>query len=331
MDYKLHETQTMFSTVDGKVPDAEEARRSAALAFQRTLAEKDITSVLEKFDDGNGADFFNVTAEMIKLAADSVYINKELRLLADGPDSAHFSLYSHLIDDAELVPRLINEMAIRFSYMVPINYNMVDEKLVQYMQLSECVNYTTMKERLLKMIEDEFPTFVMRRLIKELTLHINDVLHVQMGIKLRMDNFLTDIDDLIAAIGKRYGDRIVEIFEATARDTAKKLFSYTKADGIFSDNSVTGAITDQTCIPAWNGMAVKLPIKASEFIANFHGYSAVVKQSKFPDMYEAISETLARAEENDRWVCFITNDGEYIRLWKSLVSDSLLISRLEPQ
>lgn len=323
MKYEEHETEHFLKSSIRREGEVSRDREKARRAFREVLAEKDVEEYVRRFnaDDADNG-FSDLDAEAGKDIIAAVSVVEDV-ITAGSESHAPMALLSYFLD-RELPTSMLSERAIRYSYVVSESYQLWDDIAVKYMELQNSSSYVQLADRLRAIADDGEHAALAKILIRMATDHINEIVTIGLAMRLTIDSIVSDIDDLRAAIAEDYGPVMLETFDNTVNRVVKQNFGYMPADGLLEDS--TSEQTDAIA-PVRYGTNVQVPINAEDFPGAAIGDVARVLESRFPELYKAIEHTLDNAHPQARYVKFVTLDGEEVKLHRSLIADSLLISK----
>lgn len=321
VNYDEHETEYFFKSMVKSPEEIQRDRDAAAKVFSNLLAEKDVDAYIKAFSENDGLSDDTDQKLSVMMNMDTT-VAIEHDLICEGLKSVHHAYRNFYLDNFEISDYLDNKN-IRFAALIADSYWLAGESKINFMELSTSPDYETFAKRLRNFI-DKTPSaqMMMKTIVNSATDHVNDILSIRMGLNIRIDTIILDIGDLRKAIIQKHGERLLEVFDKTCAEVVSQNCAYTDSSIVFSDIEDNEAIT-----PIRHSMNVLLTLHSDDFLARMHGDSAVVMESRFPELFKAIRATFAKCNDKTRYVSFITSDGEIIRLHKSLMGDAYLISR----
>lgn len=165
-----------------------------------------------------------------------------------------------------------------------------------------------------------------RRLNQAVTQTVNDCVRVGLGTNYFMDNFITDIGDLIDAVSSDFPREYVEIMNNRVPEIVGRRCAVI-TDDIDDENNDIGF---RHCLM---GVYTALPIRAANLdlaIGDKKPFG-FISESRYPTLYRALktmldADTYVNGDQEFHEVRIETLDGHVIRVHRSLLGDKILIS-----
>lgn len=326
MKYEDHETEPFLRPVLKSEDEIERDRNRAADAFQQVVTQENVKEYLRRLngESPEGEDIDENETDRVKRAIRIPGDSGDEKLLAETADTAPTALLNYCLEN-NIDRSKLEGHCIVYEYMVFSDYILDGKAAVKFMELQNATDYEILHQRLRELMDTNVPQLVVRMLVDGLTDHINTILTVEMGLEYTIDSFMIDIHDLRSVLGQRMGSRILEIFDSSCPRVAKQNFAY--VIGVEGEEGDEKTGKEDRIVPVKNGINVQLTMESQDFMAAAFGDHAAIRESRFPELYSAVEWMLSIRDEEDRYVRFITADGNVLNLHKSLMGDALLISK----
>lgn len=311
--YDEHKTEHFFKNELYSEEELIRNKAEAEKAFRSAIAEINISAAHERFSQEDLSD-----EERDELVKD---LDKKIKVVefTDPPIVlARDAVFSTIRDEfhAEGIDARVARGNINVEIAVVGEYQLNDTEALFIEMLRQGPDYLGVHSKL-KNSKESLP--LRRRINKILTDEVNEVLSVEMGLKTTIDSFLVDITELLPYLGRKYGARIRDAFEASYDDVMKSICIIGETEG---ELRVVGEYRSINM----------LNMESIDFVANMVGNHAYVSEDKMPHLYKAVKAALDRADASHRAIRraeFMTKDGQAIRLHRSRLGDKLLVSRVD--
>jgi hypothetical protein len=200
--------------------------------------------------------------------------------------------------------------------------------------LSTCRSWGEMRTRLLAMAG--LPDSYFRALTTSVTDHVNELLHIGLGIprdELNISSFCVDIPGLLDILKAEYSEADYAAFDKAfiqVRDSTLRVHSgesYISATGIKSDAETMntalgyGISTNVTTLPL-----LSRDLSIAGMGADV-GDAGIVHSSTMPKLYDLVADRMNSQPKHIRRTILVTADGAIINCHKALNGTAYLISR----
>lgn len=307
--YEKHETIHFLKPPKPVGPDVHPDFENARKAFTEAVRSADIQVMLEE----RAKEANEIEGEPAALMLDKPTILSTDTIIGL-PTTNYRGLVDQFLHDQVDGINWDKTSTLRFRYGIRrSSYLSVDAGLIVHAFLA--VNSWEALLHHLHTLKPMMPLDEWYALNDELTLAVNRLIDIEMGINTTIDSFMEDILELRAHIAKTMGETISQTFDSAARRVSESIVR----SGPMSEQNGEYIINyEEICL---------LNVHSSDLTLKYEGKAGVVIERRFPEFHAFLLELLEKpiSKAPTRAIKIATLDGKIFAVTRSAFNDNVIL------